>query len=592
MAQCSFSGSSAAALKTQTSGDMTGYRNLILSPLSLQNPNTSVRNDSLRPDTASYARAHKVRYDPMKFSPTPFSSNSSGLYADIKIGRNQSWQQVFIKQSTSSLQEAKILARVRQHFPAETIQTILAVDEGNRSVSFKRFHGQTLNQIRLRYHHGQALFPDSSEQLRYRTEQWFIDLDLRRASDILAAYQHSFSFVSPNSCPGQQIHRFYHERLLHNRRLKEFYGACSFSSPDGNLGCCMRFNELLDIPISINGQSHGTLRHQLDRATQLLDPHRVEGLQSLPNAFGFGDGHGGNIMVYLDIESPSLLYVDYEVSGYHTPFLDLANPIYLDGFFNAVYADPAYEWLPSKTYNSDIWIDWAIDKGHLSIQYDFNLGPFWSAIASIKLEYILRPIFEMLEKLAPSQRDIAEETLACGLFYCALLSRNYSKRPDVFYLNLALGIRLATEMEEVFSQCFGWNNWPPRSFDRKASLPRAGAEPEDRQLVPMNKQRIPLHGSRQDRISENFHELSDRGSHDIFDNLSCHIVEKQSAGLPFRWRIPEPLDVEAVCLKREEGTVALHKRFSIREDEGTSMISRRIHNVRSSAMRVRPASSR
>ena len=198
------------------------------------------------------------------------------------------------------------------------------------------------------------------------------------------------------------------------------------------------------------------------------------------------------------------------MTGYHTPFLDF------------------------KTDNRDVWIDWAIDKDHLSINYDFTLGPLWNATASIKLEYILRPIFEMLEKLALSQRDTAEETLACGLFCCALLSRNYSKRPDVFYLNLALGVRLATEMKEVFSQCFGWNNWPPRSFDKKASLPRAGAEVENRQLVPVQKQRIPLHGSRLNRTSDIFHGLSDRESRDTIDNLICHILEEQSAGLPFR----------------------------------------------------------
>ena len=62
-------------------------------------------------------------------------------------------------------------------------------------------------------------------------------------------------------------------------------------------------------------------------------------------------------MVSLDIDAPYLLYVDYEVTGYHTPFLDLAKPIYMDGFFNAAYADLMYEWLPRKTDNRDIWID-------------------------------------------------------------------------------------------------------------------------------------------------------------------------------------------------------------------------------------------
>ena len=150
---------------------MTGYRNLILSPLCPQKPNASVRNESLRPATASYPKAHVVHYDPMKFSPTPFSSNSSGQYADIKVGRNQSWQQVYIKKSTSSLHEVKVLARVRQHFPAEAIQTILAVNEENRNVSFKRFQGQTLNEIRLQYYHGQSPFYISLKQHQCRIEK-------------------------------------------------------------------------------------------------------------------------------------------------------------------------------------------------------------------------------------------------------------------------------------------------------------------------------------------------------------------------------------------------------------------------------------
>ena len=72
-------------------------------------------------------------------------------------------------------------------------------------------------------------------------------------------------------------------------------------------------------------------------------------------------------------------------------------------------------------------------------------------------------------------------------------------------------------------------------------------------------------------------------------NLIRDTVDNHSAGLPFRWSIPEPLDLEAVRLKRDEGTVALYKRFSTRADEGNAMMSRRIHNVHRNAMRVRTA---
>jgi len=101
----------------------------------------------------------------------------------------------------------------------------------------------------------------------------------------------------------------------------------------------MNLETFLDSPLVINGQSHQSLRHHLNRASQVLDPEKVRGLSSLPIAFGFGDGHGGNVMVSSASSPPSMLYVDYEVAGHHTPFLDLAKPIYQDGFFNTSYAN-------------------------------------------------------------------------------------------------------------------------------------------------------------------------------------------------------------------------------------------------------------
>ena len=378
--------------------------------------------------------------------------------------RDRTWQQVYIKNSNSVLREVEVLSSVKQYFPVESVQTVLAVDEVKKDVFFKRFPGEVLNEIRLQYHHGQSILHGDLGQLHCRTEEWFIDLELRRAEDVLAAYQNSFRLMSPVNCSEQQIHNLYHARLLHDCRFRDFYSACSPSFFEGIFNSCMPSQEFLDILIIIKGQNHGTLRHHLDRATYILDPERPAGLQSLPCAFGFGDGHGGNVMVSLDSNPPPILYVDYEVTGHNTPFLDLVKPIYLDGFFSAAYADLLYEYLPRKNDVGDIWVEWTIEKDRIFIDYGFTLEPLWKALACIKLEYILRPVLDMLGELAPSQRDTAEETLACGLFCCALLTRNYSTRPDVFYLNLALGIRLATEMKEVFSECFGWDDWAHRTL--------------------------------------------------------------------------------------------------------------------------------
>lgn len=349
----------------------------------------------------------------------------------------------------------------------------------------------------------------------------------------------------------------------------------------------MSLENFLDIPISINGQSHGTLRYHLDRATHILDPERPAGLQSLPCAFGFGDGHGGNVLVSLDMSPPSLLYIDYEVTGFHTPFLDLAKSIYLDGFFDAMYADLLYDDILHKDDSGSIWVDWKTGKDCISIDYGLALEPLWKTLAGIKLEYVLRPILKMLEQMAPSQRDTAEETLACGLFCCALLSRDYSTRSDVFYLNLAIGVRLATEMRAVLSECFGWSNWPQSVLQEEVSLPRAAPEPGNQQLISFSGKRRILHGSRAEPIRDTAHRPFPRASGILVASLLSDAMEERNKGIPFYWKIHRSLDFETVVLKREDDTIALHNRFSTRAGEGAAMISQRIHHVRKEAMRVR-----
>lgn len=81
----------------------------------------------------------------------------------------------------------------------------------------------------------------------------------------------------------------------------------------------------------------------------VLGPDKVGALKSLPIAFGFGDGHGGNLVVSSAGSPPSMLYMDYEVAGHHTRFLDLAKSISQDGFLNIAYADVWYGDLTTRS---------------------------------------------------------------------------------------------------------------------------------------------------------------------------------------------------------------------------------------------------
>ena len=564
------------------------YTDLMLIPLHPQDYSAQPEDEFSESARPFYAKASKIRTKEANLSYSPFSSNSNGLHADIMRTIDDVWHNVYIKRTRSALQEVKVLPMVRHYFPEQSVQNILAVDEERKEIFFKRFQGETLSEARLRYHHGQRPFSGHLKDLKPYSDEWFIDLDLRRASDVLAAYQRSFGCkMSPVHCFEQEIHTFYSRRLRDNRRFFEFYGQSRASFLHANPTGSISLEDFLDTSITIDGRSYGTLRRHFDRATYMLDPERYAGLQSLPCAFGLGDGHGGNVMTTLYSNQPALLYIDYEVAGYHTPFLDMAKPIYLDGFFDAAYADLLYNSLPCKSNDGNTWVQWTMEDGHLSLSYGLALEPLWKTLACIKLEYVLRPILEMLEQLAPSKRETAEDILACALFTCALLSRDYSARPDVFYLNVALGIRLATEMRDVFSECFGWSNWPCDHVLKKGTVPYAEPELETNQLTMSNRKNLFRYGSRSSSLFEPAHQPFSVETENLMVALLSDDIDKHNRRVPSPWIVYKSLDVETVFLKKEKDTLALHSRFSTSVGESTAIISQRIDHARKEAMKVR-----
>ena len=359
----------------------------------------------------------------------------------------------------------------------------------------------------------------------------------------------------------------------------------------------MSLEDFLGSPLIINGQSHQSLRYHLNRASRVLDPDRVGGLQSLPTAFGLGDGHGGNVMVSSASSPPSMLYVDYEVAGQHTPFLDLAKPIYQDGFFNIAYADVLYGDLTVGSQRKVVSVRWREDAGSIHIDYHLDLKPLEKGIAVIKLEYLLRPMLEALDRIAPHQRQLAEEILAYSLFACALLTRNYSTRADVFYLNLAIGVRLAVEMRRVFSDCFDWRNWPPHvSIIGRLILGRLTSTSSNRpqDLSYLNHR----HGQPQfvaalKRIQRG--KGSQTSNSELLDGTGDPGQAIVEEGRPkemavwirnFLYGILVSPEVEIYCLNREAETLALHRKFSSTPNEGAWIVTRQISDTRKEAMRV------
>jgi len=525
----------------------TGYQGLYFTPLQRRAAPLGPLTDSILHLEQSFPAVFDIRDEDTAITLTRFSSNSKGSNADILTSANLGWQPVYIKDAQSVPDELAALPSVRYHFPKESVQVLAAAQPALRRLFFRRFTGETLNEIRLRYCHGQGIIRKDISGRNCLSDEWFVDVDLRRARDVLAVYMRSFRPGDESvSCARQRIHSFFHHRLIGNRRLQQFYGAehpCLF--PQTAHGT-MSLDAFSDLPIVINGRSYHNLRHHLGRALQILDPHRVGGLNLLTTAFGLGDGHGGNVMVSTESTVPSILYVDYEVAGTHTPFLDLAKPIYQDGFFDVAYADFLHDDLTHTVDGDGMAVRWRVEEGTIHIDYDLNMETLSKGLAVIKLEYLLRPMLETLDQAANGLRDLAEETLAYGLFACALLTRDYSRRPDVFFLNLAVGVRLATEMRKVFSECFDWCNWPPHAPTAQDSLQLAIRE----------------------AISEN----SDRRMSNL---MLSHL----------QW-ISRTLEPQVIYLKREADTLSLHRRFSNTPGESASMVVQRISDTRKEAMEV------
>ncbi|KAF2630905.1 hypothetical protein BU25DRAFT_455960 [Macroventuria anomochaeta] len=200
--------------------------------------------------------------------------------------------------------------------------------------------------------------------------------------------------------------------------------------------------DFLNMPLTINGTIHSPLQHHyLDQAERVLDPGATACLSSLLTAFGLGDGHGRNVLVTEDYISPGMMHLDYEVYGSHCPLLDMAKSIYNDGFFNVLYSDLLCDDLTESSNKSGTVVSWDFNTQGLSIDYKVSVDSIGKATANIKFEYLLQPLFNLVQR-HPKKASVAQDILSNSLFTCALLSRKFAKRPDVFFIKLALGVRL------------------------------------------------------------------------------------------------------------------------------------------------------
>ena len=337
--------------------------------------------------------------------------------------------EVFCKRSQFQEQEIRGAEQAALFYPQVQIPSI------SRSgfLLYPFFKGRTEAEHRLSFiHNGRS----NRQQLVL-----ILNIELAKAEDMLRAYRLSFQAATEQEKSFEQpIHRFYYARLANNTRFDEFYSAGINVH-----GHFVPMRSFLGMPFKVNGVSYPSFGQISRDATRLLHPTATS---SCPSVFGLGDAHGANIMVS-DNDGPDnrreLLYIDYEVAGYHSVMLDLAKPLYLDVFFEMIYADHI---------SDSPRIEYALDDGIIVITMGAYTDRLGQEILNIKRRFLIDPIFRYSRDMGCSLEEYVPQ-LAYALFSCACLTRNFNRHWDSLFWSIAVGVVLsqATDLEKLWDCC-------------------------------------------------------------------------------------------------------------------------------------------
>ncbi|KAG5292562.1 hypothetical protein I7I48_04688 [Histoplasma ohiense] len=384
---------------------------------------------------------------------SPFSSNSTSFYARAMFKKTRSWVNIFAKHGPGVTAEIAALSSLRHYFPSGMLQKVLAFDPVSNTVFYEKHQGEVLSDIRVTISKGIVGVPFKCAQDAF---DWLVSVELVRAEQVAAVQLNTIR--SEATKKEQLIHRFYYDRLHLDGRALEFYGITVpefFQTEMRRLS----FKEFMSLPLIINGRELDSLYHYCRQAEAILNPRGLHLINSSV-AVGLGDGHGGNVMATRG--GPAIRLVDYEVAGWHNPVLDLAKPLYNDAFFAILYSDLMDPCNAMTACGGDErqYVRYRVTEEAIAVDFNLQLSLLDRTLAYIKLEYMVRPLWERLADEFPNDLEFAEDILSAALFSCALLTRNFSSQPDTFFLNAAVGVLLFSDMKGTIDLFFGWANWP------------------------------------------------------------------------------------------------------------------------------------
>ncbi len=225
------------------------------------------------------------------------------------------------------------------------------------------------------------------------------------------------------------IHQLFYHRLT-GGRFTSFYQATEMHLP----GQTINFDNLAEFKWIINGvEFKDTLGELIQLATHYLNPS----ISNIPSVVGHGDAHNGN--VFIDENKADLIYFDPAFAGRHSPFLDLAKPL-----FHNVFA--IWMYFPKEVADS-LSIKWEIKENTIIVEHDFMPARVRIELLRSKLERVLKPLLKELKS-----RDWLDEKwqdyLKLALFCCPFLTMNLSDTnkfsPEITLLGLAMSVEMGS----------------------------------------------------------------------------------------------------------------------------------------------------
>jgi hypothetical protein len=254
--------------------------------------------------------------------------------------------------------------------------------------------------------------------------------------------QKTFAVTSSNIVATEPIWQLFSTRLVSKNneipRLDLYYQNQKIQLPDGSE---ILFKDLANKKWIINGRTFDqSLSEIIIQSKKIICS---ESCKEWGTIVAHGDDHNGN--KFFDQKKSSLTYFDPAFAGQNIPAL-LA---FIKTIFHDTLAHPFWLYTPKKI-DPETKLDWTITEKSVVINHNVDLSvisPLRSDLLTIKLEYLLKPIVQMLrqKKLLPTNAlDFIKKALFCCPFLVLNLINYQKYSPKMSLLALSKAVEMGS----------------------------------------------------------------------------------------------------------------------------------------------------